>query len=60
MDSDSPLLDEVEVRLRVTLALVQARELGLHTWHATIQDQLSDLGAFLEEHGWTPSSKRHG
>jgi hypothetical protein len=60
MGSDSPLLDEVEDRLRVALALVQTRELGLHAWHLAVQQQLSELGAFLEEHGWTPSSKRHG
>jgi hypothetical protein len=60
MKRETPLLDLIEEHLRRALVVVEARELGLFTWHDAVQRELSSLGALLEENGWTPSSQSHG
>jgi hypothetical protein len=59
MKQETYLLDQIEEHLRRALVVVEARELGLFTWHEAVQRELFALGAFLEDTGWTPSSKHH-
>jgi hypothetical protein len=59
MKRETPLLDLIEEHLRRALVVVEARELGLFTWHEAVQRELFALGAFLEDTGWTPSSQSH-
>jgi hypothetical protein len=44
-------LDDLEENLKITLQLLQERELGLNSWNSALTFQLEELAGLIEKSG---------